>query len=111
MGKNMIWKPTRAISLAALLTGLLIGLAFAVTHTKPGAPCWQHLSGHTLTQVGLLPRKFWGFGTTPMHLITEGGAPVNGGTTTRYGFFTVDRFDLRVWRYDPKSGMVFYCTG
>ena len=92
-----------------MLIGPLTLLALAVTHVKPGVPVWQHQSGQTLTQVQLLPQNSWGFGTTPMNMTpAPPGSPINGGTTTKFGCFVAYRYNLRVWDYDPKTGLITY---
>ena len=103
-------RSAQTIYQAALLTVLLASFAFAVTHVKPSVPLWQHHSSQTLIQVQLMPAGLWGFGTVPMTMTTATGAPINGGNTTRCGFFAVYHYNLHVWNYNPKYGGLSYDT-
>ncbi len=108
----MLQKPMRTFIQIALLTLALLGfLGFSALYLTPSAPLWRHRSGHMLTQVQWLSSQFWGHGTTPIIMDTATGARINSGSETKYGCLVVYHYDLRIWSYDAKTGIVSYSCG
>jgi len=100
----------RSLIRFALAAILLLVIALAALNMGDSFSFWHHQSGQTLTETVFLPRHSWGYGQVSGIISRHDTFLLNGVVTTKYGCFAVIRYDLRIWNYDPNTGMVS-CMG